>query len=41
MKRADIENLKNIFDSISNIQGEENIEFWYARDIMKPLGYSR
>ncbi|WP_437131240.1 DNA damage-inducible protein D [Peptostreptococcus russellii] len=41
MKRTDIENLKNIFDSISNTQEGNNIEFWYARDIMKPLGYSR
>lgn len=40
MKRTDIENLKNTFDSISNTQ-EENVEFWYARDIMVHLGYSR
>lgn len=41
VKRSEIENLKHTFDSTLNIYSEENIEFWYARDIMKPLGYSR
>jgi len=31
--------LKERFDSIINT--EQNIEFWYARDLQKQLGYKR
>lgn len=41
IKKSDIENLKSIFDNISNIDFDEDVEYWYARDIMKYLGYSR
>lgn len=41
IKKSDIENLKSIFDNISNIDLDEDVEYWYARDIMKYLGYSR
>jgi len=41
MKSDVIQQLKEYFDTISqNVPGED-IEFWFARDIMKPLGYSR
>lgn len=33
--------LKEKFDSIINTEGKENIEFWYARDLQKQLGYLR
>lgn len=35
-----IEGLKKQFDEIVNIEQSENIEFWYARDLQKVLGYS-
>ena len=39
MDSRDIERQRIVFDDFAN---EENgVEFWYARDIMKPLGYSR
>nr|DAN04203.1 MAG TPA: DNA-damage-inducible protein D [Caudoviricetes sp.] len=41
IKKSDIANLKSIFDNISNIDFDEDVEYWYARDIMKYLGYSR
>lgn len=33
--------LKNNFDQILNAVVEENIEYWFARDLMPHLGYSR
>ena len=33
--------LKEKFDSIINTEEEENIEFWYARDLQVQLGYKR
>ncbi|MDL2261308.1 DNA damage-inducible protein D [Methanimicrococcus sp. OttesenSCG-928-J09] len=36
-----VRELKDRFDGISQCIPEENIEFWFARDLMKPLGYSR
>lgn len=35
-----IEGLKKQFDEIVNIEQSENIEFWYARDLQKVLGYN-
>lgn len=32
--------LKNRFDSILNIEEDSKIEFWYARDLQKQLGYT-
>lgn len=34
-----LEELKNQFDSIINIEEKEDIEFWYARDLQTKLGY--
>lgn len=32
--------LKNRFDSILNVEQDSKIEFWYARDLQKQLGYT-
>ena len=36
-----IEQIKKEFDNAIQVVKEEQIEFWYARDLMKLLGYSR
>lgn len=36
-----IEQIKEQFDLAIQLTEEEKIEFWYARDFMKLLGYSR
>jgi len=36
-----IEQIKRQFDNAIQLIEEERIEFWYARDLMKLLGYSR
>ena len=36
-----IEQIKRQFDNAIHVVKEEQIEFWYARDLMKLLGYSR
>ena len=41
MSSQTIEHLKNRFDSMSHRLDEENIEFWFARELMEPLDYSR
>ncbi|MDV0444681.1 hypothetical protein MmiAt1_02150 [Methanimicrococcus sp. At1] len=41
MKKDAIRQLKDHFDKISRQLPEEDVEFWFARDLMKPLGYSR
>ncbi len=33
--------MQSQFDSLSQQLPEENIEFWFARDLMEPLGYAR
>lgn len=33
--------MKNQFDALSQTMPEEGMEFWFARDLMEPLGYSR
>ena len=35
-----IEQIKQQFDSVIKITENEKIEFWYARDLMKLLGYT-
>ncbi len=39
MDKKRIESIKSKFDSIINKENE--IEYWFARDLMKPLGYNR
>jgi len=33
--------MQSKFDSLVQGITEENIEFWFARDLMEPLGYAR
>ena len=35
-----IEQIKNQFDNAIQVTEEEQIEYWYARDLMKLLGYT-
>ncbi|MCE0732798.1 DNA damage-inducible protein D [Halomonas sp. G15] len=37
----DINRMRSQFDDLSHTVPEEDIEFWFARDLMKPLGYAR
>ena len=39
IEKAKIAELKEKFDAILNT--EKNVEFWYARDLQKQLGYKR
>lgn len=41
MSAQTIEHLKNRFDAMSHRLDEENIESWFARELMEPLDYSR
>ena len=41
MKSDAIQQLKNRFDAMSQRISEENVEFWFARELMEPLGYTR
>ncbi len=41
MKSDAIQQLKNHFDALSQRIPDENVEFWFARDLMEPLGYAR
>ena len=41
MLNANLERLHKTFDEISNVDAENGIEFWHARELQKCLGYSR
>jgi DNA-damage-inducible protein D len=41
MDKELILNLQNSFNDISNVLEDSDIEFWYARDLQKILGYDR
>ncbi len=41
MQSKDILLMKDRFDTLSQIVPEEGVEFWFARDLMEPLGYVR
>lgn len=41
MQAGAIQLLKNQFDALSQRTPEEGVEFWFARDLMEPLGYTR
>ena len=41
MDKNQIMSLKSSFDEIAQIVEEENIEYWFARDLMALLGYSK
>ena len=38
---SNLEKLHKTFDEILNVDTENNIEFWYARDLQECLGYAR
>ena len=41
MDKQLIVRLKSRFDELIHGTTEENVEFWFARDIQEPLGYAR
>jgi DNA-damage-inducible protein D len=41
MSTPTLEHLKTRFDAMSYRLNEENIEFWFARELMAPLDFSR
>lgn len=41
MDKLIVQKLHNQFDSLSHAVPDENVEFWFARELMEPLGYAR
>lgn len=41
MKFDEIQQLKNRLDAMGQRISDENVEFWFARELMEPLGYTR
>lgn len=41
MDKLIVQKLHNQFDSLSHVVPDENVEFWFARELMEPLGYAR
>lgn len=41
MQSQDIKQLTSQFDNLSHTIPDEGVEFWFARDLMEPLGYVR
>ncbi len=41
MDRTALQELTNQFDGMSHVVPDEGVEFWFARDLMEPLGYVR
>ena len=41
MNKDIIQQMKNQLDSLAQTVSEENIEFWFARDLQELLGYAR
>ncbi|HET98471.1 MAG TPA: DNA damage-inducible protein D [Desulfurivibrio alkaliphilus] len=41
MKSETVQKLQSRFDALSQTIPGEGIEFWFARDLMEPLGYAR
>ena len=41
MDNHQIHKMKSQFDGLSQTTTDENVEFWFARDLQDPLGYSR
>ena len=41
MQSTAIQLLKDQFDAVSHTTPEDGVEFWFARDLMEPLGYAR
>ena len=41
MLNSNLKKLHRTFDEISNVDTENNVEFWYARQLQECLGYER
>ena len=41
MDKIVIQKLKSQFDELNHTMPDEGVEFWFARDLMVPLGYAR
>jgi DNA-damage-inducible protein D len=41
MDQQTIQEMQSLFDSLAQAVPDENIEFWFARDLQEALGYSR
>lgn len=41
MNKTALQTLTNQFDDLSHTLPEDGVEFWFARDLMEPLGYAR
>lgn len=41
MDTRTIQQLQSRFDTLTNRIPDQNVEFWFARDLMEPLGYAR
>lgn len=41
MEPTALQALKQSFDTLSQRTPDENVEFWFARELMEPLGYAR
>ena len=41
MQSKAVQLLKDHFDSLSHASPDEGVEFWFARDLLEPLGYIR
>ncbi|MCF6227142.1 MAG: DNA damage-inducible protein D [Planctomycetes bacterium] len=41
MNENKITKMREVFDELAETVSEENIEFWFARDLQEPLGYAR
>lgn len=41
MKAETVQKLQSQFDALSQTIPDEGIDFWFARDLMAPLGYAR
>jgi len=41
MKQNEVMKLKTQFDAILHVMDDSKVEYWYARDLMAQLGYSK
>lgn len=41
MESKAIQQMKSYFDALGHATPDEGVEFWFARDLMEPLGYAR
>lgn len=41
MKNEKINAMQQVFDKIKQVIKEEDVEFWFARDLQETLGYER